>query len=103
GIAYLSSGVMTPVKLALAGAVVSAVLVGVSQGLSILLELNDDLAVWSAGGVSGAEWTQVKVIIPWMVIGLLMAILLSSKITLLNLGDGMAVGMVLLTLLIAVD
>src|SRR5699024_11137668 len=82
GIAYLSSGVMTPVKLALAGAVVSAVLVGVSQGLSILLELNYDLAFWSAGGVSGAEWTQVNVIIPWILIGLLMAILLSSKITL---------------------
>src|SRR5690625_1279719 len=102
GIAYLSSGVMTPVKLALAGAVVSAVLVGVSQGLSILLELNYDLAFWSAGGVSGAEWTQVKVIIPWILIGLLMSILLSSKITLLNLGDEMAVGLGQRTLLIEI-
>lgn len=93
GIAYLSSGAMTPVKLALAGAVVSAVLVGVSQGLSILLELNYDLAFWSAGGVSGAEWTQVKVIIPWILLGLIIAIFLSSYITLLNLGEEMAVGL----------
>lgn len=93
GIAYFSSGAMTPVRLALAGAVVSAVLVGVSQGLSILLQLNYDLAFWSAGGVSGAEWTQVKVIIPWIVVGLIISILLSSYITLLNLGEDMAVAL----------
>lgn len=102
GIAYLSSGAMTPVKLTLAGAVVSAVLVGVSQGISIFLELNYDLAFWSAGGVSGAEWIQVKVIIPWILIGLLIALLLSSKITLLNLGDDMAVGLGQRTLLIKI-
>lgn len=93
GIAYLSSGAMTPVRLALSGEVVSAVLVGISQGLSILLELNYDMAFWSAGGVSGAEWTQVKVIIPWILLGLIIAVFLSSYITLLNLGDDMAVAL----------
>src|SRR5699024_5344734 len=50
-------------------------------------------AFWSAGGVSGAEWTQVKVIIPWILVGLIIAIFLSSYITLLNLGEEMAVGL----------
>nr|WP_246516317.1 iron ABC transporter permease [Salicibibacter cibarius] len=93
GIAFLSAGGMTPVKLALAGAVVSAVLVGVSQGLAILFELNYEMAFWEAGGVAGAEWTQVRVIIPWILLGLVIAILLSSYITMLNLGEEMAKGL----------
>ncbi|WP_240764873.1 FecCD family ABC transporter permease [Paenibacillus dendritiformis] len=93
GVAYFAKGRMTPVKLALAGAVVSSLLIGISQAISILLQLNFQMAFWSAGGISGAEWTQVNVIIPWVIVGLLLAVYLSSYITLLNLGEEMAKGL----------
>src|SRR5699024_7950004 len=38
-------------------------------------------------------WTQVKVIIPWILAGLTISIILSSYITLLNLGEDMAVAL----------
>lgn len=93
GIAYFAKGSMTPVKLALAGAVVGALLIGVSQAISILFQLNFEMAFWSAGGIAGAEWTQVKVIIPWILLGLMLGFFLSPYITLLNLGEEMATGL----------
>lgn len=93
GIAFMSRGGMSPLKLVLAGAVVGSLITGVSQALSLLFQINYDLVFWSAGGISTASWLQVKVMMPWIIGGLLLAIALSRSITVLNLGEDIAAGL----------
>lgn len=51
GIAFMSKGGLSPLKLVLAGAVVGSLITGVSQALSLLFQINYDLVFWSAGGI----------------------------------------------------
>lgn len=93
GIAFMSKGGMSPLKLVLAGVVVGSLTTGLSQAISLLFQINYDLAFWSAGGVSTAEWFQVSVMMPWIIGGLIVAMLLSRSITVLSLGEDIAAGL----------
>ncbi len=95
GIAYMArgGGGLSPLKLVLAGAVVGSLITGISQALSLLFQINYDLVFWSAGGISTANWLQVKVMLPWIVGGLLVALILSRSITVLSLGEEIAAGL----------
>lgn len=93
GLAYFSKNGLTPLRLALAGAVVSSLLSGISQAISLLFQINYDLAFWSAGGISTAEWFQVSVMLPWIVGGIIVAMILSRSITILSLGEEIAAGL----------
>lgn len=93
GIAYFARGGLTPLRLVLAGAVVGSLVTGVSQALSLLFQINYDLAFWSAGGISTAEWFQVSVMMPWIIVGLIAAMILSRSITILSLGEEVAAGL----------
>lgn len=93
GIGSLSFNGLTPLRLTLAGSAVSALLVAISQGVSILFNLSQDIAFWLAGGIGGASWTQIKIIFPWIVLALIGAMVLSRSVTLLSLGKEVAVGL----------
>ncbi|MBD2871505.1 FecCD family ABC transporter permease [Paenibacillus arenilitoris] len=93
GIGSLARGGLTPVRLTLAGAAVGALLVALAEGVAIYYQIGQDLAFWYAGGVAGTKWQQIEVIAPWILAGLLAAIMLSRSITLLSLGDEVAAGL----------
>jgi iron complex transport system permease protein len=87
GISSLARGGLTPVRLVLAGAAVSALLTALSEGIAIHFQLSQELAFWYAGGVAGVKWSQLKVMTPWLVVALVGSLLLSRSITLLSLVD----------------
>lgn len=93
GIGSLSYNGLTPLRLTLAGAAVSSLLLAISQGVAILFNLSQDIAFWLAGGMGGTSWTQIKIISPWVVVALIAAIMLSRSITLLSLGKDVAAGL----------
>lgn len=93
GIGSLSRSGLTPIRLTLAGAAVSAMLLAVSQGVAILFHLSQDIAFWMAGGIGGASWTQLQIIFPWIAASLVGSLLLSRSITLLSLGREVAAGL----------
>lgn len=93
GIAFLSRGGLTPLKLVLSGAVIGSLVSGLSQALSLLFQINYDLTFWTAGGISTVEWFQVSVMMPWIVAGLIVAMLISRSITILSLGEDVAAGL----------
>lgn len=72
---------------------VSSLLTALSEGLAIYFQLSQDLAFWYAGGVAGVKWSQLAAIWPWLLGALIAAILLSKSITILSLGDDIAVGL----------
>jgi iron complex transport system permease protein len=93
GIGSLAKGGLTPVRLALAGSAVSALLVALSEGLAIHYRVTQDLAFWYAGSVAGANWMQVKILWPWVTGGIIGAAILSRAITLLSFGEEVATGL----------
>ncbi|AFS77473.1 ferrichrome ABC transporter permease protein FhuB [Gottschalkia acidurici 9a] len=102
GVGSLSKNGLTPVRLVLAGAAVSTLLSAFSQGIAIYFDIGQDLAFWTAGGVAGTTWIQLKIIAPWVAIAIAGAIILSPSITLLSLGDEVAKGLGLQTKLVKI-
>ena len=93
GIGSLARGGLTPMRLVLAGAAVSALLAALSEGIAIYFGIGQDLAFWYAGGVSGTKWEHLQIMTPWILAALIGAIILSKSITLLSLGDEVAIGL----------
>lgn len=96
GLVYFmgSVGGMTPVKLALAGMAIHFLLSSFTQGMILINENSlDKIMHWMAGSVSGGTWDSVSVILPWTVLGLFIAFLLASSMTILDLGEEIAKGL----------
>lgn len=93
GIGSLAKGGLTPVRLVLAGAAVSALLVALSEGIALYFRIGQDLAFWYAGGAAGIKWVQLKAMLPWVGGALIAAMMLSRSITLLSLGNEIAAGL----------
>lgn len=93
GIGSLAKGGLTPVRLVLAGAAVSALLTALSEGIALYFRIGQDLAFWYAGGIAGTEWFQLKILLPWFAASFIGAMMISRSITVLSLGDEIAAGL----------
>ncbi|MFB5674811.1 FecCD family ABC transporter permease [Paenibacillus terreus] len=100
GLGRFSRGGLTPVRLALAGAAVSVLLTSLSQGIALMNNVAQDLDFWIAGGVAGTQWSQLVLTAPWIGAGLVASLLLSRYISILSLGEDVALGLGLRTGLI---
>jgi len=90
GIGSLSRTGLTPIRLALSGAAVSALLLAITEGIAIQFNIGRDLAFWYAGAVAGTRWVHFNMVFPWVIGALIVAFLLSRSITILSLGDEVA-------------
>jgi ABC-type Fe3+-siderophore transport system, permease component len=90
GIGAIAKGGLSPVRLVLAGAALSALLSSLSEGISLYFHIGQDIAFWYAGGVAGIKWLQIKVMLPWVAAALIGAVALSRSITMLSLGEDVA-------------
>jgi len=93
GIGSIAKGGLTPVRLALAGVAVSSLLTAFSSEISIYYHIAQDIAFWHAGGVVGANWSQIKIMLPWVTGGMIGAFILSRSITVMSLGEDIATGL----------
>lgn len=93
GVGSLSRGGLTPIRLVLAGAAVSALLGALSEGIALYFQIGQDLAFWYAGGVSGTKWINLQIMAPWIIVAMIGAVILSRSITLLSLGEEVAIGL----------
>ncbi|WP_068792487.1 FecCD family ABC transporter permease [Brevibacillus laterosporus] len=100
GIGSLAKGGLTPVRLVLAGAALSALLSALSEGIALYFRIGQDLAFWYAGGVAGTKWVQLQIMFPWIAVSIIGAIALSRSITMLSLGEDVARGLGQKTLLV---
>ncbi|NUV67437.1 iron chelate uptake ABC transporter family permease subunit [Streptomyces sp. CAI-121] len=85
----------TPVRLALAGAAVSASLSGVIAGLTVFDSATYDyLRFWMVGSLAGREPELVVQLLPFVAVGLVIALLLARPLNSLALGEelGRALG-----------
>ncbi len=82
-----------PVKLALAGTALGTLLISLAMGIAMYFNLSQQLSFWISGGLVSAKWEGVKLLFMVGGIGLIGAILMSPKITILSLGEEVAIGL----------
>ncbi|MCM3666524.1 iron ABC transporter permease [Mesobacillus subterraneus] len=93
GIGAMKKGGFSPLRIVLAGAAVSAFLYAVAEGIGLYFKISKDVSMWTAGGLMGTSWSQLKVIIPFIVIGIGVSFYLARQLTILSLNEEVAVGL----------
>ena len=92
GIGASTKNGFSPLKLVLAGAAVSALLQAIADGTGILFQISKDVSMWTSGGLIGTTW-QALMIVPFILIGLVVAFIFSRQLTILSLNEEVAVGL----------
>lgn len=84
----------TPLKLVLAGAATSAILSSLVTAIMIpRTNVMDEFRFWQVGSVGAGTWDSIKLFVPFMIVGLLIAVLTSPALNALALGDEVATGL----------
>lgn len=86
-------GGLTPVRLMLAGAAVSAFFGAFTSFIIVYYKIGQDVLFYTAGGVQGVQEEQLLFVAPWIGGGLIVALLLSRSVSLLSLGQDVATGL----------
>ena len=85
---------ITPIKLALAGSAVSAIL---SSLVSLIIlpraDVMDAYRFWQVGSLSGATWESIKAVLPFLIVGFVISIVSTPALNALSLGDELATGL----------
>jgi iron complex transport system permease protein len=85
---------MTPLKLILAGATIATLFTSLTQGLLVISESSlDEVRFWLAGSVGGRDISILQLGLPYLLPGLILALLLRRQMTILSLGDDVARGL----------
>ena len=82
-----------PVKLALAGTAMGTLLISLAMGISMYFNLSQELSFWISGGLTSAKWQGVNLLLIVGGIGFVAAMIMSPKITILSLGEEVAIGL----------
>jgi iron complex transport system permease protein len=94
GVAASGRGGATPVKLALAGAVLTALL---GSWISAILNLNqqtlDEVRFWLAGSLAGRDLAIFAQVAPFLIVGLVTLLLMGRQFDGMVLGESVATGL----------
>jgi iron complex transport system permease protein len=83
-------GGTSPVRLVLAGVIVDMVFRSLQQGLFFFA---DDLGVvqealaWTTGSLTGTDWAQVRLVLPWTIVAVGLALVAARQLNVLLLGE----------------
>lgn len=94
GIGSMGSGGATPLKLVLAGAATSAILSSLVTAVMIpRTNVMDQFRFWQVGSVGAGNWDSISLFIPFLLVGMLIAIFTAPALNALALGDDVATGL----------
>ncbi|WP_409295593.1 FecCD family ABC transporter permease [Peribacillus sp. SCS-26] len=93
GLGSLNRGGFSPLRIVLAGAAVSAFLYAVAEAVSYLFKLSKDVTMWTSAGTAGTSWSQLQIIVPVIMGGIIISFILSKQLTVLSLSEETAIGL----------
>lgn len=93
GLTAIAKGGITPVKLALAGSAITALLSSLTTAIGLKFNISKDISYWYAGGLASIQPVHVKIAIPFVIAGILLSVFLSRSISVLSLGEDIAKGL----------
>ncbi len=88
-----SRGRVNNVKLALAGVALGTLLISLASAISMYFNLSQQLSFWISGGLVGVKWEGIKLLFIAGGIGFILAIIMAPRITILSLGEEVAIGL----------
>ncbi|MGF1496612.1 MAG: FecCD family ABC transporter permease [Elainellaceae cyanobacterium] len=92
--AALGPGGVTPLNLTLAGTVFSTLIATLTSGILILNQQTlEQVRFWLAGSLAGGDLALVQQVIPYWVVGFLLALGLGRQVTTSSLGESVAKGL----------
>lgn len=93
-IGSMGRGGVTPLKLALAGAASGAAFQSMSTAILLpRVDVMDSYRFWHIGGVGGASLTRIMQVLPFLVLGALLAMAIARGLNALALGEELASGL----------
>ncbi len=84
---------MTSLKLALVGMAIHLLLTSLTKGLILFNDRITNVLYWLSGSISDSGWLDVRLIVPWSIIGLILAFSLAKSLAIFQLGQDVAVGL----------
>ncbi|MGV2787781.1 iron chelate uptake ABC transporter family permease subunit, partial [Clostridium perfringens] len=87
GLAWLIPGGLSPVRLAILGTVIGTFLSGTAEALAAYFQISQNISFWYNARLHAMDPELIKLSIPFAIVGLCLAIVLSKSITLLSRGD----------------
>lgn len=66
-------GGFSPFRIVLAGSAVSAFLYAIAEGIGLYFKISKDISMWTAGGMVGTTWNQLRIIVPFIIIGIVVS------------------------------
>ncbi|PWW29623.1 iron complex transport system permease protein [Cytobacillus oceanisediminis] len=89
---------LTPMKLTLAGAAMSAMFASMTQGFLVLNETAlEQVLFWLAGSVSGRKLETLIAVLPYLLAGWFFSLAIAGKMNVLSMGEDVAKGLGLKT------
>lgn len=84
----------TPLKITIAGAAVSALISSLTTAMLLFNQRTlEEVRFWLVGSVAGRDFNLISQALPYLVVGLALALILGRQITTLTLGDDVAQGL----------
>lgn len=94
---------LTPMKLTLAGAAMTALFASFTQGILVLNEAAlDQVLFWLAGSVAGRSLDNLIVVLPYLIGGWIISLIIATKMNVLSMGEDVAKGLGLNTALLKI-
>ncbi|MEH7123802.1 iron ABC transporter permease [Bacillus sp. JJ1773] len=89
---------LTPMKLTLAGAAISAMFASMTQGFLVINETAlDQVLFWLAGSVSGRKLDTLLAVLPYLAVGWILSLSISNQMNILSMGEDVGKGLGLKT------
>ncbi|BBC27146.1 FecCD family ABC transporter permease [Pseudanabaena sp. ABRG5-3] len=90
-LASLGVGGATPLNLTIAGAAITAFISAITTTILIVSQQTlEEMRFWLAGSLSGRDFELFLQVLPFMGVGLILALILASQITTMSLGEDIA-------------
>jgi iron complex transport system permease protein len=94
---------LTPMKLTLAGAAMTALFASITQGILVLNEAAlEQVLFWLAGSVAGRNLENLIAVLPYLVVGWIASLVIAVKMNVLSMGEDVAKGLGLNTALLKI-
>ncbi|HEY4390044.1 MAG TPA: iron ABC transporter permease [Paenibacillus sp.] len=93
GLAWLIPNGLSPVKLAILGSIIGTFLSGTAHAMSTYFQVSQNLSFWYNARLHQMDPEMIKLSIPFALVGLTLAILISRYISALALGEEVAQGL----------
>jgi iron complex transport system permease protein len=93
GASLVGRGRGSPVRLVISGMVVSGLLTSLTGAIVLYAGMEQDMLYWTAGGLFDVRWSQLAVALPVAALGLVVAVGVSPRVSILALGSDAAAGL----------